>query len=229
MSINDLPANIKKHRTEICLTQEGLAGKLGVTFQAVSKWETGGSYPDIQYLPELADIFECSIDELFRGRTDSSEITLPWSDDGMLRGVIFKGSEILDFTDPENDPRILEIDVKKDAKGIECGFEVIINGDLYGDCRSCGNITVNDSVNGNCRADKNITVSCNINGGCISGGNIEVKGDLAGDCSAGKDINVGSNLEGMCRAGGNISVMGDLIELEPTPPSLFNSGSLFKE
>ena len=46
-------------------TQEKLAEMLGVTTAAVSKWETGNSYPDITLLPQLAEIFDVSLDYLF--------------------------------------------------------------------------------------------------------------------------------------------------------------------
>ena len=52
------------HRKRLQLTQEQLAEKLGVTAQAVSKWETGQSCPDIALLPKLAEIFQISVDEL---------------------------------------------------------------------------------------------------------------------------------------------------------------------
>lgn len=46
-------------------TQEELANALGVTSQAVSRWEAGGCYPDINLIPSLANYFGITIDELF--------------------------------------------------------------------------------------------------------------------------------------------------------------------
>lgn len=60
-----LSANIHKYRKLSGLTQDALAAKLGVTFQAVSKWENSKSLPDVLLLPLLADAFGCSIDNLF--------------------------------------------------------------------------------------------------------------------------------------------------------------------
>lgn len=59
-----LGENIKKLRREKELTQETLAEFLGVTFQSVSNWERGESYPDITMLPEIAGFFKVSVDEL---------------------------------------------------------------------------------------------------------------------------------------------------------------------
>lgn len=54
------------------LTQEDLAGALGVTNQAVSKWESAQCCPDITLLPDIANIFGVSIDELMGYRTTES-------------------------------------------------------------------------------------------------------------------------------------------------------------
>ncbi len=59
-----LGENILKLRKENGLTQENVASLLGVTFQAVSRWENGVSYPDIELIPKIASIFQVSIDSL---------------------------------------------------------------------------------------------------------------------------------------------------------------------
>lgn len=61
---------ISKHRKEKGLTQEELAEKLGVSSQAVSKWENDQSCPDISLLPILCSVFGISTDELLTGSND---------------------------------------------------------------------------------------------------------------------------------------------------------------
>ena len=56
--------NIRRLRIAHGLTQRGLAHHLKVSVQAVSKWETSKCCPDIQLLPELAKIFDITVDEL---------------------------------------------------------------------------------------------------------------------------------------------------------------------
>lgn len=51
-------------RKEHNMTQVELADQLGISYQAVSNWERGNSMPDISKLPELAAIFDISVDEL---------------------------------------------------------------------------------------------------------------------------------------------------------------------
>ena len=61
----DLGNNIRQLRRRDKRTQEALAEALGVTSQAVSRWESGGSYPDMNLIPSIANFFGVSIDELF--------------------------------------------------------------------------------------------------------------------------------------------------------------------
>ena len=67
---------IKKLRTENKVTQDTLASAIGVTPQAVSRRESGSSYPDIELLPVLADFFSVSIDELLGYKISEREAEL---------------------------------------------------------------------------------------------------------------------------------------------------------
>lgn len=61
---------ISKYRKEKGMTQEELAGKLGVSSQAVSKWENDASCPDISLLPQLCKLLGITTDELLTGNTN---------------------------------------------------------------------------------------------------------------------------------------------------------------
>ena len=61
---------IKKYRVERGITQEQLGQLVGVTTQAVSRWERGGT-PDAEILPQLARVLGVNIDTLF-GREEQS-------------------------------------------------------------------------------------------------------------------------------------------------------------
>lgn len=60
----DIGKIISDRRKELGLTQQALAERLNVSFQAISKWENEISYPDIETLPIIANILEISIDSL---------------------------------------------------------------------------------------------------------------------------------------------------------------------
>lgn len=71
MKLNEQIAYLRKQKG---MTQEELAGRLGVTNQSVSKWESAQCCPDIGLLPAIADIFGVSIDTLMgREKQDSFE------------------------------------------------------------------------------------------------------------------------------------------------------------
>ncbi len=59
-----LSENLKRVRKDKGITQEHLADALGVSFQSVSRWETGAAYPDIEMLPVIAGYFDITVDEL---------------------------------------------------------------------------------------------------------------------------------------------------------------------
>lgn len=64
---------IKKLRKENNLTQKDLADKYGVTYQAVSKWETGKNIPDISLLKEISKDFNVNIEDLLEGKETKKE------------------------------------------------------------------------------------------------------------------------------------------------------------
>ncbi len=59
-------------RKEKGLSQERLAERLNVSRQAVAKWEAGQSYPDVDRLLELSDLFQTSVDQLLRDKAEDS-------------------------------------------------------------------------------------------------------------------------------------------------------------
>lgn|GEM_PF-460347 len=192
-----MAANILKFRKRSGLTQDELAQKLGVSFQAVSKWENAKSAPDIAFLPQMADLFGCYIDELF-SREVKQEIhydhcsEFPWADDTVIRGVVCEGRKIL-----------------KVADGLVDKFTFEIVGDAKNVKSEC-NIEINGYVSGGCKAGESITIDGDVSGGCNAGQTISVTGDLSGGCNAGHTISAGGGISGGCNAGSSIKCQGDV-------------------
>ena len=66
MSLDLFKERLAETRKEKGLTQAELARRLGVTAQAVSKWERGNAYPDIELLDGISTVLDCSLDYLFQ-------------------------------------------------------------------------------------------------------------------------------------------------------------------
>ena len=66
----DLGQKIRELRRRDGRTQEALAEAIGVTSQAVSRWEANGGYPDMEMIPSIANYFGITIDELFGYHND---------------------------------------------------------------------------------------------------------------------------------------------------------------
>ena len=73
---------ILEKRKGLGLTQQQLAEKLNVSFQAISKWETGTAFPNIEILRELATVLEVTTDEILAG-SEKEEDGLSYSKAGI--------------------------------------------------------------------------------------------------------------------------------------------------
>lgn len=158
MTVNEIVcSNIVELRKKRGLSQEVLAGMLGVTFQAVSKWENQLSCPDIALIPKIAEIFQVSIDFLFGKANEKAvdERLLEWPDDENLYAVVFQGHRML--KEEEITEGLSEIELKYD-------------GDMQGmSIQSCFNITCGDVTGSSVQAEAHITcgdaTGCNIQAG----------------------------------------------------------------
>lgn len=230
MELN-LGTQISGLRRSCGLTQEQLAGRLNVTFQAVSKWETGASCPDVALLPEIADVFGVTVDTLF-GREAQAPFglgevdDLPWPDDDTLHAVLYRGHVLVreqglfscprerSLVDFHYDGPALNV---RSAFGVQCGD---VAGDVTaGDSVSCGNVRGSVSagdgaecgmVGGSVRAGDGVT--CGEVAGNVTAGDSVECGDVYGDLSAGDGVECG-NVSGSVRAGDNVTcgdVSGDV-------------------
>ena len=79
MQVN-IGEKIKDLRKKAGRKQEDLATALGVTPQAISRWEANGGYPDIAIIPSIANYFHITIDELFGYNNDRNKIIQEYND-----------------------------------------------------------------------------------------------------------------------------------------------------
>ena len=224
-------ASLRKARG---MTQEALAQQLGITNQAVSKWESDQCCPDIMQLPALADLFEISMDALF-GRSEPAPspepepVTvigeLPWEDNDDLHAVCYVGHRLVRYQDiPSLGGKrerfsysfsCLGFD-KASPRGIEpvqLHFQGNV-GNVYSDFSVyCSDTT----IGGNVQAGD--AVSCGDVGGEVHAGDSVACGSVQGNVFASDSVtcgNIGSNAqagddircEGMI--GGNATAGGDL-------------------
>ncbi|MBQ3128845.1 MAG: helix-turn-helix domain-containing protein [Clostridia bacterium] len=108
---------IKALRKSKGLTQEQLANAIGISFQAVSKWENNIAYPDITLAPVLANFFGVSMDELF-------DFSLAEKEEEVKKFV----DEAYEFreSDPQKSRQILEEGLKKYPEN-----DILLNNLLY--------------------------------------------------------------------------------------------------
>lgn len=108
---------IKELRKQRGITQEQLANRIGISFQAVSKWENGIALPDITLAPALASYFGVSMDELFEFNFKDIELAI---DNIVNEAYKFRES------DPSKSRDILEEGLKKYPDN-----EILLNNLLY--------------------------------------------------------------------------------------------------
>ena len=223
---------IAAYRKERGLTQESLAQRLGVTNQAVSKWESDQCCPDIMLLPALADEFGVSLDELFgraapapRPEPEAQAVVseLPWPDDDDLRAVCYVGHRLMDFNPVQEKTLSLgnilnmhvgagkpaELHFSGSVRDIHSAFGVVVeNGTITGDVYAENGVECGD-VGGSVKAGDG--VNCGSVGGSVQAGDGVNCGDVGGDVRAGDGLNCG-NVGGSVVAGDSIhcgNVKGD--------------------
>lgn len=222
LKLND---TISFYRKKQNLTQEALAQKLGVTNQSVSKWESAQCYPDISLIPQLAEIFEISIDELFGKEPHSTGLNDVFSlRDDVFRVVVVRGRKIVDMKELNETIRI-EIpkhnDENRQRYKIEIFGNILCNDSIFGDLECQGAIQCKD-IFGNASSSSN--VECHQIYGDVSNfyGTLSCTGDIHGDAHTfqGGNISCG-NISGNvvdCQGSitcekieGNVTCQGNII------------------
>lgn len=221
MEQNIIGTTIAALRREKGLTQDALAAQLGVSAQAVSKWENGLSCPDILMLPEIADYFGVSVDTLF-GRESAGAVLpvpaepsvvyhdLPWSDDeAVLHAVLFIGHKLVGHMPFSRGSRErVNVDFRYDgpALNIKSDFSVIcgVNTTVAGNVNAGDGVQCGD-VSGNVNAGD--SVSCGSVGGSVRAGDGVECGDVGDGVTAGDGVRCG-NIRGRVVAGGGVTCTG---------------------
>lgn len=182
MSENLLAGRIAQLRKEAGMTQEQLGNALGLTYQSVSKWENGLSCPDVQLLPQLADLFHVTLDDLFgreapqpqrTAEQEEAERTLPWPDDDTLYAVMYHGHQLL-----TEEPAVL--------KGHREELRFVYDGPA---------VNVSSWFDVVCESGP-------VEGSVTAGGDVAC-GEVTGDVRSGGDVACGS-VGGSVRAGGDV-------------------------
>ena len=206
-------ARILRRRKEKGLTQEALANQLGVSNQAVSKWEGDVCCPDLQLLPLLADTLELSLDELFgresmaktaqKAEADSQilpiAVELPWEDDDAIHAVLFQGHRLLQ---PKQGSLFRHDKYDEIRKTVELHFSGTAQ-DIYSDFSV---VCTDSTISGSVRAGDGVT--CTDVGGDVTAGDDVTCGNVGGDVSANDSVRCGE-VKGNVRASDSVTC-GDI-------------------
>lgn len=196
-------AQVRSLRKEKELSQEQMEAVLGVSVQAVSKWECAQSYPDLITLVALADYFGLSIDELLRpgreGQAVMHPVNIDMPNDGKLYIVQVRNGEILQKDKYDSDQPI-SLCTGDSVVDLSVWGSAHIDGYVTGDVSAGGYIEC-DLIEGNASAGSYI--ECNaIESNASAGGYIEC-GDIGGG------VNANGNIE-CSDITGNVKIIGDL-------------------
>ncbi len=209
----NLNKNISELRKAAGLTQEALASRLGLSSQAVSKWENGLSCPDVLLLPRLAEIFGVSIDALFSLEkvelknapvpVAEPQPALPWPDDEGIYMVVYQGHKLITEDPAQLHPRLKELPFvwRGQALNVSSVLSLRVSGNVQGDASAGGSITC-DLVGGNAMAGDNIT--CDGVGGSVTAGGSVTCDQVYGSVEAGGSVTCDS-VGGDVSAGGKVS------------------------
>lgn len=202
--------NIRRLRKNMEIGQEALANEVGVSVQAVSKWETGQSVPDVGIIPDIAAFFGVSIDSLFFGEMDGIGNKLPFPEDDVLYIVQVRNGSVLGKGrwDKEKPVKLAleDIDGKLD---IQIWGNAEIDGNVSGNAMSGNSLTCKD-VGGGVNAGDGVNCG-NIGGGVNAGDGVNC-GNISGGVSAGDSVNCG-NICGAVNAGNDVNcanISGDV-------------------
>lgn len=207
--MNDvIGANIARLRKEKNMTQDQLANLMGISFQAVSKWENGLSSPDVSSFPMLADVFGVTIDELFgrdAGRREAPAAEpendeLPWPDNDCLYAVLYHGHTLIGSGDVTKSKKI-EFCYEGPALNIHSEFNVSVDGDVQGSIEAGGAVSC-DAVGGDIRTVGSVT--CDSVNGSVNAGGIVTCDNIRGDVKAGGSVTC-DNIAGSVTAGANVT------------------------
>lgn len=168
---------IKNKRKDLGLTQEELSQKVGVTYQAVSKWENDTSYPDIVLMAQVARALNASIDFLVTGAAPDAagqEQKRPFF--GKISGTVVKDIH----ADVGKIMGDVQADIYGDVKGDILGNVRNIFGNVEGNVLGTVNGDVTGYIHGNLMGTVHGSVKLGVHGrimGQIMGDGINVEPD----------------------------------------------------
>ena len=204
---------ISQLRRQAGMTQEELAAKLGVTNQAVSKWESAQCCPDITLLPDIARLFGLTIDELLTGspaekcaRGDLPDVL---KNDGVIRVLQFRGRELIRWDNREENGEKNTIKLSFPENGGKTQIEIYGSVESE-DAVACANVggyveAGGDVACGNIGdyVEADGDVACGNVDGNVNAGEDVTADTVYGDVSAGGDVNAGT-VNGDVSAGGDV-------------------------